>query len=135
MSLSMTICSLVLDYFFIEIDIFLINCLKIKSLGINLNLSDFMPKKEDEEFTVLASCLGLLPSFQSAHQFTSASCLDWPVPAFDMISQWCSELTSFAGRHPDQVKVCSKVIFSTIVMIWKQLFIASFILHIHCCFG
>ncbi|RMC18564.1 hypothetical protein DUI87_04456 [Hirundo rustica rustica] len=59
---------------------------------------------EDEEFTVLASCLGLLPSFQSAHQFTSASCLDWPVPAFDMISQWCSELVSFADRHPDQVK-------------------------------
>ncbi|XP_009707870.1 PREDICTED: E3 ubiquitin-protein ligase UBR3-like, partial [Cariama cristata] len=60
--------------------------------------------QEDEEFTVLASCLGLLPSFQSAHQFTSASCLDWPVPAFDMISQWCSELASFAGRHPDQAK-------------------------------
>uniref|UniRef100_A0A8C5ULR0 E3 ubiquitin-protein ligase n=1 Tax=Malurus cyaneus samueli TaxID=2593467 RepID=A0A8C5ULR0_9PASS len=60
--------------------------------------------QEDEEFTVLASCLGLLPSFQSAHQFTSASCLDWPVPAFDMISQWCSELASFADRHPDQVK-------------------------------
>ncbi|PKU49419.1 myosin-iiib isoform x1 [Limosa lapponica baueri] len=62
-------------------------------------------KKEAEEFTVLASCLGLLPPFQSAHQFTSASCLDWPVPAFDMISQWCSELASFADRHPDQVKV------------------------------
>uniref|UniRef100_A0A8C3D924 E3 ubiquitin-protein ligase n=1 Tax=Corvus moneduloides TaxID=1196302 RepID=A0A8C3D924_CORMO len=60
--------------------------------------------QEDEEFSVLASCLGLLPSFQSAHQFTSASCLDWPMPAFDMISQWCSELASFADRHPDQVK-------------------------------
>ncbi|KAK2532542.1 Ubr3 [Columba livia] len=60
--------------------------------------------QEDEEFTVLASCLGLLPSFQSAHQFTSASCLDWPVPAFDMISQWCSELVSFSDTHPDQVK-------------------------------
>lgn len=123
-SLSMTACILVLEYFFIEIDIFLINDIKIKSLGINLNLSDFMPKKEDEEFTVLASCLGLLPSFQSAHQLTSASCLDWAVPAFDMISQWCSELVSFAVRHPDQVKVCSKVTFSNIVMMWKQLFIA-----------
>lgn len=60
--------------------------------------------QEAEEFTVLASCLGLLPPFQSAHQFTSASCLDWPVPAFDMISQWCSELASFADRHPDKVK-------------------------------
>ncbi|XP_073161887.1 E3 ubiquitin-protein ligase UBR3 isoform X6 [Lepidochelys kempii] len=62
--------------------------------------------QEDEEFTVLANCLGLLPSsFQSPHQFTSASCLDWPVPAFNMISQWCLELASFAERHAEQVKV------------------------------
>ncbi|KAL8183446.1 UNVERIFIED_CONTAM: E3 ubiquitin-protein ligase ubr3 [Gekko kuhli] len=64
--------------------------------------------QEDEEFTVLANCLGLLPSsFQSSHQFSSASCLDWPVPAFDIISQWCSELVSFADKHPKQVKVLS----------------------------
>uniref|UniRef100_A0A8C4YB00 E3 ubiquitin-protein ligase n=1 Tax=Gopherus evgoodei TaxID=1825980 RepID=A0A8C4YB00_9SAUR len=61
--------------------------------------------QEDEEFTVLANCLGLLSSFQSPHQFTSASCLDWPVPAFNMISQWCLELASFADRHAEQVKV------------------------------
>ncbi|CAM4642102.1 unnamed protein product, partial [Caretta caretta] len=62
--------------------------------------------QEDEEFTVLANCLGLLPSsFQSPHQFTSASCLDWPAPAFNMISQWCLELASFAERHAEQVKV------------------------------
>ncbi|XP_074857119.1 E3 ubiquitin-protein ligase UBR3 isoform X3 [Carettochelys insculpta] len=61
--------------------------------------------QEDEEFAVLANCLGLLPSsFQSPHQFTSASCLDWPVPAFNMISQWCLELASFADRHTEQVK-------------------------------
>uniref|UniRef100_A0A670HUU3 E3 ubiquitin-protein ligase n=1 Tax=Podarcis muralis TaxID=64176 RepID=A0A670HUU3_PODMU len=61
--------------------------------------------QEDEEFTVLANCLGLLPpSFQSS-EFSSASCLDWPVPAFDIISQWCSELVSFAGKHPTQVKI------------------------------
>ncbi|XP_067327746.1 E3 ubiquitin-protein ligase UBR3 isoform X1 [Anolis sagrei] len=61
--------------------------------------------QEGEEFTVLASCLGLLsPSFQSS-QFSSASCLDWPVPAFDIISQWCSELVSFSNTHPTQVKV------------------------------
>uniref|UniRef100_A0A670HV14 E3 ubiquitin-protein ligase n=1 Tax=Podarcis muralis TaxID=64176 RepID=A0A670HV14_PODMU len=59
--------------------------------------------QEDEEFTVLANCLGLLPpSFQSS-EFSSASCLDWPVPAFDIISQWCSELVSFAGKHPTQI--------------------------------
>uniref|UniRef100_A0A8C3H8A7 E3 ubiquitin-protein ligase n=1 Tax=Chrysemys picta bellii TaxID=8478 RepID=A0A8C3H8A7_CHRPI len=62
--------------------------------------------QEDEEFTVLTNCLGLLPSsFQSPHQFTSASCLEWPVPAFNMISQWCLELASFADRHAEQVKV------------------------------
>uniref|UniRef100_A0A803SLR3 E3 ubiquitin-protein ligase n=1 Tax=Anolis carolinensis TaxID=28377 RepID=A0A803SLR3_ANOCA len=61
--------------------------------------------QEGEEFAVLASCLGLLsPSFQSS-QFSSASCLDWPVPAFDIISQWCSELVSFSNTHPTQVKV------------------------------
>ncbi|XP_044273896.1 E3 ubiquitin-protein ligase UBR3 isoform X1 [Varanus komodoensis] len=61
--------------------------------------------QEDEEFTVLATCLGLLPSSFQSSQFASASCLDWPVPAFDIISQWCSELVSFADKHPTQVKI------------------------------
>ncbi|XP_074159260.1 E3 ubiquitin-protein ligase UBR3 isoform X4 [Sminthopsis crassicaudata] len=62
--------------------------------------------QEEEEFTVLASCLGLLPSFsQTAHPFTSAACLDWSVPAFDIIPQWCFEVTSFSERHAEQVKV------------------------------
>uniref|UniRef100_A0A8C6V8X7 E3 ubiquitin-protein ligase n=1 Tax=Naja naja TaxID=35670 RepID=A0A8C6V8X7_NAJNA len=61
--------------------------------------------QEDEEFTVLANCLGLLPSSFQSSEFPSASCLDWPVSAFDIISQWCSELVSFADKHPTQVKV------------------------------
>uniref|UniRef100_F6Z886 E3 ubiquitin-protein ligase n=1 Tax=Monodelphis domestica TaxID=13616 RepID=F6Z886_MONDO len=62
--------------------------------------------QEEEEFTVLACCLGLLPPFsQTAHPFTSASCLDWPVPAFDIIPQWCFEVTSFSERHAEQVRV------------------------------
>ncbi|XP_060541546.1 E3 ubiquitin-protein ligase UBR3-like [Pantherophis guttatus] len=61
--------------------------------------------QEDEEFTVLANCLGLLPSSFQSSEFPSASCLDWPVSAFGIISQWCSELVSFANKHPTQVKV------------------------------
>uniref|UniRef100_A0ABM5EWZ9 E3 ubiquitin-protein ligase n=1 Tax=Pogona vitticeps TaxID=103695 RepID=A0ABM5EWZ9_9SAUR len=61
--------------------------------------------QEDEEFTVLANCLGLLPSSFQSSQFPSASCLDWPVPVFDIVSQWCSELVSFSDKHPSQVKI------------------------------
>uniref|UniRef100_A0A8C8SJE6 E3 ubiquitin-protein ligase n=1 Tax=Pelusios castaneus TaxID=367368 RepID=A0A8C8SJE6_9SAUR len=74
-------------------------------LQLHLFGGDLPSCQEDEEFAVLANCLGLLPSsFQSPHQFTSASCLDWPVPAFNIISEWCLELTSFADRHAEQVK-------------------------------
>ncbi|XP_023363319.1 E3 ubiquitin-protein ligase UBR3 [Otolemur garnettii] len=62
-------------------------------------------KKDEEEFSVLASCLGLLPTFhQTEHPFISASCLDWPVPAFDIITQWCCEIKSFTERHSEQGK-------------------------------
>ncbi|XP_008048241.2 E3 ubiquitin-protein ligase UBR3-like [Carlito syrichta] len=61
--------------------------------------------QEEEEFSVLASCLGLLPTFyQTEHPFISASCLDWPVPAFDIITQWCFEIKSFTERHAEQGK-------------------------------
>uniref|UniRef100_A0A6I8N647 E3 ubiquitin-protein ligase n=1 Tax=Ornithorhynchus anatinus TaxID=9258 RepID=A0A6I8N647_ORNAN len=61
--------------------------------------------QEEEEFMVLATCVGLLPTFcQTAQPFTSASCLDWPVPAFELLSQWCFEVTSFSNRHTAQVK-------------------------------
>lgn len=66
-------------------------------------------QKEEEEFSVLASCLGLLPTFyQTEHPFVSASCLDWPAPAFDIITQWCFEIKSFTERHAEQGKVCKK---------------------------
>ncbi|KAM4626256.1 E3 ubiquitin-protein ligase UBR3 [Discoglossus pictus] len=62
--------------------------------------------QEEDEFTVLSNCLGLLSSVpQASNQFTSASCLEWPVPAFDLISQWCSEITLFSDKHQDQVNV------------------------------
>lgn len=61
--------------------------------------------QEEEEFIALASCLGLRPPFaQISDHFSSASCLDWPLPAFDMISQWCSDLTSFAETNVDHSK-------------------------------
>ncbi|XP_053554395.1 LOW QUALITY PROTEIN: E3 ubiquitin-protein ligase UBR3 [Bombina bombina] len=62
--------------------------------------------QEEDEFTVLSNCLGLLPSLHHAsHQFTSASCLEWPVPAFDIISQWCSEVTSYSDKHAEHFNV------------------------------
>ncbi|XP_075465223.1 E3 ubiquitin-protein ligase UBR3 isoform X3 [Ascaphus truei] len=67
---------------------------------------DLPSSQEEDEFAVLSNCLGLLPSLlQASHQLTSASWLEWPVPAFDIISQWCSEVTSFADKHSEQVNV------------------------------
>ncbi|KAM4698256.1 LOW QUALITY PROTEIN: E3 ubiquitin-protein ligase UBR3 [Rhinophrynus dorsalis] len=67
---------------------------------------DLLSCQEEDEFTVLSNCLGLLPSsLESSHQFTSASCLDWPAPVFDLISQWCSEATLFSNKHQDQLNV------------------------------
>uniref|UniRef100_A0A671QKU2 E3 ubiquitin-protein ligase n=1 Tax=Sinocyclocheilus anshuiensis TaxID=1608454 RepID=A0A671QKU2_9TELE len=43
----------------------------------------------EEEFSLLAGCLGLAGSVQS-----SAACLEWNLNAFDLISQWCSEVIS-----------------------------------------
>ncbi|XP_075036776.1 E3 ubiquitin-protein ligase UBR3 isoform X3 [Mixophyes fleayi] len=60
--------------------------------------------QEEDEFIVLCSYLGILPLIhQTSREFTSASCLDWPVSAFDLMSQWCSEVILFAEKHPDQV--------------------------------
>nr|XP_033800346.1 E3 ubiquitin-protein ligase UBR3 isoform X5 [Geotrypetes seraphini] len=68
--------------------------------------TDLPSCQEEEEFMVLTSCLGLsISPYQTSNQFNSASCLNWPVPAFDILSQWCSELTLFAENHSDQTKV------------------------------
>nr|XP_023661529.1 E3 ubiquitin-protein ligase UBR3 isoform X3 [Paramormyrops kingsleyae] len=57
---------------------------------------------KEDEFSVLADCLGfsplaLLPSGPSY----SASFLEWPVCAFDLMSQWCAEVTGLAGMQAD----------------------------------
>ncbi|XP_045874891.1 E3 ubiquitin-protein ligase UBR3 isoform X2 [Meles meles] len=80
--------------------------LRITSLLQHHLFGEDLPScQEEEEFSVLSSCLGLLPTFyQTEHPFISASCLDWSVPAFDIISQWCLEINSFTERHAEQGK-------------------------------
>ncbi|XP_066544648.1 E3 ubiquitin-protein ligase ubr3 isoform X2 [Amia ocellicauda] len=75
--------------------------LRITSLLQHHLYGDDLPScLREEEFSVLASCLGLLPStFQPSIQSSSASCLEWSVSAFDLISQWCSEVTAFADAQ------------------------------------
>uniref|UniRef100_A0A8C1TJC6 E3 ubiquitin-protein ligase n=1 Tax=Cyprinus carpio TaxID=7962 RepID=A0A8C1TJC6_CYPCA len=46
----------------------------------------------EEEFSLLAGCLGLAGSAQS-----SAACLEWNISALDLISQWCSEEIYFVS--------------------------------------
>uniref|UniRef100_A0A8C8K7D5 E3 ubiquitin-protein ligase n=1 Tax=Oncorhynchus tshawytscha TaxID=74940 RepID=A0A8C8K7D5_ONCTS len=53
-----------------------------------------------QEFSGLAGCLGLLdPAPQPSNPMYSASCLDWTVSAFDLMSQWCSEVTGLADTQ------------------------------------
>ncbi|XP_056610649.1 E3 ubiquitin-protein ligase ubr3 isoform X1 [Triplophysa dalaica] len=58
----------------------------------------------DEEFPLLTGCLGLLGSGQSAGPLSSAACLKWNINAFDMISQWCSEVMGLSDT-PAQLSV------------------------------
>ncbi|XP_061579524.1 E3 ubiquitin-protein ligase ubr3 isoform X2 [Cololabis saira] len=58
---------------------------------------------EDEEFSSLAVCLGLLPSApQPSNTMHSASSLEWPVSAFSLITQWCTEVTGLSQLHAEQ---------------------------------
>ncbi|XP_035378865.1 E3 ubiquitin-protein ligase ubr3 isoform X1 [Electrophorus electricus] len=51
----------------------------------------------DEEFSLLAGCLGLLPgSSLPAVTASSAACLEWNVNALDLLTQWCAELLDLA---------------------------------------
>ncbi|KAH0499928.1 E3 ubiquitin-protein ligase UBR3 [Microtus ochrogaster] len=88
------------------IQAFCLPFLRISSLLQHHLFGEDLPScQEEEEFSVLASCLGLLPAFyQTDHPFLSASCLDWPVTALDIITQWCSEIRSFTERHAEQGK-------------------------------
>uniref|UniRef100_A0A8C7FSB3 E3 ubiquitin-protein ligase n=1 Tax=Oncorhynchus kisutch TaxID=8019 RepID=A0A8C7FSB3_ONCKI len=55
---------------------------------------------EVEEFSGLAGCLGLLaPALQPSNPIYSASCLDWTVNAFDLMTQWCSEVTGLSDTQ------------------------------------
>uniref|UniRef100_UPI00398E92C3 E3 ubiquitin-protein ligase ubr3 isoform X6 n=1 Tax=Pristiophorus japonicus TaxID=55135 RepID=UPI00398E92C3 len=61
-------------------------------------------QRTEEEFGMLASYLGLLlSSLQSSDEANSSSCLEWPVAALDIISQWCSEVMTSAESHSEQV--------------------------------
>lgn len=58
---------------------------------------------EEEEFSSLAVCLGLLSSApQPPSAVHSASCLEWPFSAFDLVTQWCDEVTGLSQMHPEQ---------------------------------
>uniref|UniRef100_A0A8C1IX81 E3 ubiquitin-protein ligase n=1 Tax=Cyprinus carpio TaxID=7962 RepID=A0A8C1IX81_CYPCA len=51
----------------------------------------------EEEFSLLAGCLGLAGSAQS-----SAACLEWNISALDLISQWCSEVIALSNTPTQQ---------------------------------
>uniref|UniRef100_A0A3B4VB54 E3 ubiquitin-protein ligase n=1 Tax=Seriola dumerili TaxID=41447 RepID=A0A3B4VB54_SERDU len=57
----------------------------------------------EEEFSSLAVCLGLLPSApQPSNTVHSASCLEWAVSAFDLVTQWCAEVTGLSQMQAEQ---------------------------------
>ncbi|CAB1328486.1 unnamed protein product [Coregonus sp. 'balchen'] len=58
---------------------------------------------DEEEFSGLAGCLGLLaPTPQPSNPIYSASCLDWTVNAFDLMTQWCSEVTGLSDTQAEK---------------------------------
>ncbi|CAL9690267.1 unnamed protein product [Knipowitschia caucasica] len=58
---------------------------------------------EQEEFVSLAISLGLFSSAsQPSDSELSASCLDWPISAFDLITQWCSEIIGLSQMQAEQ---------------------------------
>ncbi|XP_069791779.1 E3 ubiquitin-protein ligase ubr3 isoform X2 [Narcine bancroftii] len=68
--------------------------------------SDDLPccQQTEEEFGMLARYLRLLPtSLNSNDEVKSFFCLDWPLPALDIVSQWCLEVTTSTESHSKQV--------------------------------
>ncbi|XP_076603037.1 E3 ubiquitin-protein ligase ubr3 [Chaetodon auriga] len=58
---------------------------------------------EEEEFSSLATCLGLVPSApQPSSIVHSASCLQWAVSTFDLLTQWCAEVTGLSQMQAEQ---------------------------------
>lgn len=67
----------------------------------------FARSQEEGEFSSLAVCLGLLPSApQPSNIVHSASCLQWAVGAFDLVTQWCAEVTGLSQMQAEQSLVC-----------------------------
>uniref|UniRef100_A0A673M6J4 E3 ubiquitin-protein ligase n=1 Tax=Sinocyclocheilus rhinocerous TaxID=307959 RepID=A0A673M6J4_9TELE len=56
----------------------------------------------EEEFSLLAGCLGLSGSVQSSGASSSAACLEWNLNAIDLISQWCSEVIALSDTPTQQ---------------------------------
>ncbi|XP_050974890.1 E3 ubiquitin-protein ligase ubr3 isoform X1 [Labeo rohita] len=56
----------------------------------------------EEEFSLLSGCLGLAGSVQSSGAMSSAACLEWNISAFDLISQWCSEVIGLSDTPAQQ---------------------------------
>lgn len=66
-----------------------------------------MCPQEEDEFSALAACLGLYTSVpQPSSMVTSASCLQWPVDASDLVTQWCAEVTTLSQIQAEQSLVC-----------------------------
>lgn len=85
---------------------------KLNKLLLNVKFICCFISQEEEEFVGLCSCLGILRSGpQTSPEYASACCLDWSAPAFDLMSQWCSEVILFAEDHSDQGNVCKLSFF------------------------
>lgn len=56
----------------------------------------------EEEFSLLTRCLGLAASVQCSGSMSSAACLEWNISAFDLISQWCSEVVALSDTPSQQ---------------------------------
>ncbi|XP_019731364.1 E3 ubiquitin-protein ligase ubr3 [Hippocampus comes] len=58
---------------------------------------------EQEEFSSLAACLGLAPAPSVAsNPANSASCLEWAVSAFDLVTHWCAEVKGLSQVQTEQ---------------------------------
>lgn len=59
--------------------------------------------QEEDEFSALAVCLGLHTAVpQPSNVVNSASCLQWPVDASDLVTQWCAEVTTLSQIRAEQ---------------------------------
>ncbi|XP_061091060.1 E3 ubiquitin-protein ligase ubr3 isoform X3 [Conger conger] len=78
--------------------------LRLSSLLQHHLYADDLPGcPREEEFSVLASGLGLLSStLQPYSQWNSARCLEWVVCPFELTSLWCAEVTGLTEMQAEQ---------------------------------